>query len=82
MTVIEKGVKPPKVTTKKSGNRLKYKWDIMKNGDSFVVKDITSERACSISSGGRAYFARKKKPFKIIQKKQGGGSFRFWCVKK
>jgi len=81
MTQIESGVKPPKSKKKKSGNKLKYKWNEMKIGDSFVVEGINSIQACSISASGRAYFNRKNQPFKIIQKKDGD-SVRFWCVKK
>lgn len=78
---IEKGVKPPKVTKKKSGNRLKYNWHEMETGDSFVIEGITSQQACSISSSGRSYFKRKKKPLKIIHKRENEDSVRFWAVK-
>ena len=76
---IEKDIKPPNVSNKSSGNKLKYKWNAMQENDSFILQGIDNHRACSIATSGRSYFIRHKIALKIIWRTTEEG-VRFWAV--
>jgi hypothetical protein len=77
---IEKDVAVPTNSESGLGRPLKYPWNRMKEGDSFLVSDEDAIPA-SISSAGIRYFERNDKPLKVIYRTVDGG-FRFWAIAK
>jgi hypothetical protein len=78
--VIDKDVAVPTNSESGLGRPLKYPWNRMKEGDSFLVESENAIPA-SICSAGVRYFERNEKQLKVIYRTVEGG-FRFWAIAK